>query len=350
MRKKLLFIFSVVAIMTVFAVSVSAAPSDYFSGTESIVEQRSGIYTVPKGYYLSGSFEYPLNHGVSPKYRTDSVSELVFDVSNFSASSMSYLKLEFTNGADTFYFNVGCNPASSAFFVISQDFIEVFSEVTYSSDDIFLAFNVMSLIESASEKISSFPFSVDNLPTFFSISLYKASADDFYAYCVVPAASLVGDSSESVSCTQTHITDTDGDGYDDLSYNAGATVGYDNGYEAGHDVGYDIGYEAGQLSLGEDEDGDGYLDEPYNAGYDAGTKNSEAYNVGFEDGKDWQHNYDLSTGAVSDFVTDVGGSIISAFLYTGSNIQILGISLLSIIGIIVVGIFAFWVFRKVKGN
>ena len=349
MKKKFLFFISVFTFLIVFAVSASAAPSGYFSGTEAVVDERDSIYVVPQGYYLSGSFEYPFNYGAFPKYRTDSVSELVFDISNFSDSELTYFNLNFTNGTDTFYFSIGCNPTSSTFFVFSQDFQTVFGDFSYSSEEYFLAFNVLSLIETASEKISSFPFSSSNMPTFFSFSFGNCSVDDFYIYCVVPSGSSAGGSS-SVSCTQTHITDTDGDGYDDSSYNAGATVGYDNGYEVGHDTGYDIGYEAGQLSLGSDENGDGYLDEPYNAGYDAGTKNSESYSVGFEDGKEWQHNYDLSTGAVSDFVTDVGGSIISAFLYTGSNIQILGISLLSILGIIVVGIFAFWVYRKVKGN
>ena len=347
MKKKFLFFISVFTFLFVFGVSASAAPSGYFSGSVAVVDEIDSIYVVPQGYYLSGSLEYPVNYGVSPKFRVDSVSELVFDVSNFSSSSISYLKLEFTNGTDTFRFSVGCS-APSSFFVLSENYEFPFAEYKFSSDEKFFAFNLLSLIEASSENISSFPFSSENLPTFFSVSLGNSSANEYYVYCVIPSVSF-GDSSGG-SCTQTHITDTDGDGYDDSSYNAGATVGYNNGYDAGHDTGYDIGYEAGQLSLGSDENGDGYLDEPYNAGYDAGTKDSESYSVGFEDGKDWQHNYDLSTGAVSDFVTDVGGSIISAFLYTGSNIQILGISLLSILGIIVVGIFAFWVFRKVKGN
>ena len=118
------------------------------------------------------------------------------------------------------------------------------------------------------------------------------------------------------------------------------------------DTGFKKGYDTGLLKAveiyGTDENGDGYIDASYNAGYTAGASSSTLYNEGFDAGKAWQLNYDESSGAVSDFFSDVGGTIISSFLYVGSNIKILGITLLSLIGIIVLGAVVFFVWGKVK--
>lgn len=119
------------------------------------------------------------------------------------------------------------------------------------------------------------------------------------------------------------------------------------------DTGFKKGYDTGLLRAveiyGTDDDGDGYIDASYNAGYTAGASSADGYSTGFEAGKSWQKNYDESSGAVSDFVTDVGGTIISSFLYVGSNIKILGITLLSLIGMIVLGAVVFFIWGKVKG-
>lgn len=120
------------------------------------------------------------------------------------------------------------------------------------------------------------------------------------------------------------------------------------------DTGFKKGYDTGLLKAveiyGTDENGDGYLDASYNAGYTAGASSSTLYNEGFDAGKKWQKNNDESTGAVSDFVTDVGGTVVSSFLYFGKNVEFLGISLLSLLGVLVVGFVVFFIFRKVKGG
>lgn len=120
------------------------------------------------------------------------------------------------------------------------------------------------------------------------------------------------------------------------------------------DTGFKKGYDTGLLKAveiyGTDENGDGYIDASYNAGYTAGASSSTLYNEGFDAGKKWQKNNDESTGAVSDFVTDVGGTVVSSFLYFGKNVEFLGISLLSLLGVIVVGFVVFFIFRKVKGG
>ena len=120
------------------------------------------------------------------------------------------------------------------------------------------------------------------------------------------------------------------------------------------DTGFKKGYDTGLLKAveiyGTDENGDGYIDASYNAGYTAGASSSTLYNEGFEAGKKWQKNNDESTGAVSDFVTDVGGTVVSSFLYFGKNVEFLGISLLSLLGVLVVGFVVFFIFRKVKGG
>lgn len=120
------------------------------------------------------------------------------------------------------------------------------------------------------------------------------------------------------------------------------------------DTGFKKGYDTGLLKAveiyGTDENGDGYIDASYNAGYTAGASSSTLYNEGFDAGKKWQKNNDESTGAVSDFVTDVGGTVVSSFLYFGKNVEFLGISLLSLLGVLVVGFVVFFIFRKVKGG
>lgn len=207
------------------------------------------------------------------------------------------------------------------------------------------------------------------------------------------------------TCTRPHITDSNGDGYDDSSYNAGVqfgkntygkvdangdgyddpsyTAGYNAGLSAGggsssggsssefvdidfdgyddrsYNAGFDSGVELGKQLYGiKDNNNDTYDDDSYNAGYnsgynlgfDEGAASSDGYNVGFEAGKKWQKNNDESTGAVSDFVTDVGGTVVSSFLYFGKNVEFLGISLLSLLGVLVVGFVVFFIFRKVKGG
>lgn len=291
------------------------------------------------------------------------------------------------------------------------------------------------------------------LNALYSNSSYFSSSNPCYSFsltCSDDTCSCESYVSLSVSssggsgstCTRPHITDSNGDGYDDSSYNAGVqfgkntygkvdangdgyddpsyTAGYNAGLSAGGgsssvsactinhawigddniaidagevdgivkngvctcwlkgyvngirsirdygtlpkivtdhvpdiaDTGFKKGYDTGLLKAveiyGTDENGDGYIDASYNAGYTAGASSSDGYSTGFEAGKAWQLNYDESSGAVSDFFSDVGGTIISSFLYVGSNIKILGITLLSLIGIIVLGAVVFFVWGKVK--
>jgi hypothetical protein len=254
------------------------------------------------------------------------------------------------------------------------------------------------------------------LNALYSNSSYFSSSNPCYSFSLTcsddtcscesyVSLSLNSSGGSGSTCTRPHITDSNGDGYDDSSYNAGVqfgkntygkvdangdgyddpsyTAGYNAGLSAGggsssggsssefvdidfdgyddrsYNAGFDSGVELGKQLYGiKDNNNDTYDDDSYNAGYnsgynlgfDEGAASSDGYNVGFEAGKKWQKNNDESTGAVSDFVTDVGGTVVSSFLYFGKNVEFLGISLLSLLGVLVVGFVVFFIFRKVKGG
>lgn len=445
MKKKIIIALICVVIVSLLSITCSAYfssngntmdVSSYF--TSSSVVAALPPYGGDYGYWeLDNSFM--LSDGQYVKCAN--VNYLVLCPSYFGETSYSNFEITFNRSgySETYGISITVN---SSYTLISIDKIGDILTLYSTTFDY--------CVSERPNIVVSFP---NLLNALYSNSSYFSESNPCYNFSLTCSddicscesyVSLFGSSSggSGSTCTRPHITDSNGDGYDDSSYNAGVqfgkntygkvdsngdgyddpsyTAGYNAGLSAGggsssgnactvnhewlgddniaidagevdgivkngvctcwlkgyvnglrsirdygtlpkivtdhvpniSDTGFKKGYDTGLLKAveiyGTDENGDGYIDASYNAGYTAGASSSDGYSTGFEAGKAWQLNYDESSGAVSDFFSDVGGTIISSFLYVGSNIKILGITLLSLIGIIVLGAVVFFIWGKVK--
>lgn len=447
MKKKIFITLICVVIVSLLSITCSAYftsngntidVSSYF--TSSSVVAALPPYGGDYGYWeLDNSFM--LSDGQYVK--CSNVNYLVFCPSYFGETSYSNFLITFKRSGYSETYGISIT-VDSSFTLISIDKV---------GDILNLYSNTFSYcVSERPNLVLSFP---NLLNALYANSSYFSESNPCYNFSLTCSddtcscesyVSLFGSSSggSGSTCTRPHITDSNGDGYDDSSYNAGVqagkntygkvdangdgyddpsyTAGYNAGLSAGGgsssgnactinhawigddniaidagevdgivkngvctcwlkgyvngirsirdygtlpkivtdhvpdiaDTGFKKGYDTGLLKAveiyGTDENGDGYIDASYNAGYTAGASSSTLYNEGFDAGKKWQKNNDESTGAVSDFVTDVGGTVVSSFLYFGKNVEFLGISLLSLLGVLVVGFVVFWIFRKVKGG
>ena len=409
MKKKIFITLICVVIVSLLSITCSAYftsngntidVSSYF--TSSSVVAALPPYGGDYGYWeLDNSFM--LSDGQYVKCAN--VNYLVFCPSYFGETSYSNFQITFKRSGYSETYGISIT-VDSSYTLISidqtNDILNLYSTTFYYC------------VSERPNIVVSFP---NLLNALYANSSYFSESNPCYSFSLTCSddtcscesyVSLFGSSSggSGSTCTRPHITDSNGDGYDDSSYNAGVqagkntygkvdangdgyddasyTAGYNAGLSAGggsssggssssefvdidfdgyddrsYNAGFDSGVELGKQLYGiKDNNNDTYDDDSYNAGYnsgynlgfDEGAASSDGYNAGFEAGKKWQKNNDESTGAVSDFVTDVGGTVVSSFLYFGKNVEFLGISLLSLLGVLVVGFVVFFIFRKVKGG
>ena len=408
MKKKIIITLICVVVVSLLSITCSA----YFTSDLNTIDVSS--------YFTSSSVVAVLPpYGGDYGYWELDNSFMLSDGQYVKCSNVNYLVLCPLYTGETSYLNFEITFKRSGY---SETYgISITVDSSYTSISIDKIGDILNLYSTSfyycvSERpniVVSFP---NLLNALYSNSSYFSESNPCYNFSLTCSddicscesyVSLFGSSSggSGSTCTRPHITDSNGDGYDDSSYNAGVQFGkntygkvdsngdgyddpsYTAGYNAGlsavggsssggsssefvdidfdgyddrsYNAGFDSGVELGKQLYGiKDNNNDTYDDDSYNAGYnsgynlgfDEGSASSDGYNVGFEAGKKWQKNNDESTGAVSDFVTDVGGTVVSSFLYFGKNVEFLGISLLSLLGVLVVGFVVFFIFRKVKGG
>lgn len=122
-------------------------------------------------------------------------------------------------------------------------------------------------------------------------------------------------------CLETHVVDADNDGYDDSAFSAGYTAGGVSGVCS--------------LIHVVDNDNDTYDDVSFTAGKQAGIN--------------YQKNRSSDSG-VADFVTKILGAFTGSALYVGSNISVAGVTLLTIVGLLVIGVVVILLIKFLKGR
>jgi hypothetical protein len=119
-------------------------------------------------------------------------------------------------------------------------------------------------------------------------------------------------------------------------------AGYNDGYDTGIDSGYEYGYDAGQIQGYQDglNSGQNTLNtDTYNQAYDSG------YNTGYNEGVDYATDNNISILSV---ISLFFGVILSLFTWI-AEIQILNISIATIIGSLAVGLVLIWVLKLIRG-
>jgi hypothetical protein len=119
-------------------------------------------------------------------------------------------------------------------------------------------------------------------------------------------------------------------------------AGYNDGYDTGIDSGYQYGYDAGPIQGYQDglNSGQNALDtDTYNQAYDSG------YNTGYNEGVDYATDNNISILSV---ISLFFGVILSLFTWI-AEIQILNISIATIIGSLAVGLVLIWVLKLIRG-
>lgn len=326
---------------SVFA-DVTVNENPYFSGTYI---QKIGSATLdgsyssyPLGVYIDGSVDMPF-HGVNGTtggetqlYNYSSISDLIIDYTNYRQGLIRFTIEFYQDDTLLTSFDIRTNLNDNNTGAATDDFYEI---AAFSGNDNldteykkivplaqpYIAFNLGALL------FKSYDYSLN--PTHFKVSFLQSDCEaDFRIYGVI-----------------NNYDETFYDIYD-KGYNDGYVNGEQNGYSSGYTKGHSVGKEDGIASV----DKDAVYNEGWEQGFTDGVMTDDAYDVGFEDGKEWQHNYDMSVGEVSNFFYDIGGIVMSAFLYVGNNIHFMGISLLAILGIIVIGLFAYFGVKCLKGN
>lgn len=407
MKKKIIITLICVVVVSLLSITCSA----YFTSDLNTIDVSS--------YFTSSSVVAALPpYGGDYGYWELDNSFMLSDGQYVKCSNVNYLLLCPLYTGETSYSNFEITFKRSGY---SETYgISITVDSSYTSISIDKIGDILNLYSTSfyycvSERPNIVISFANLLNALYSNSSYFSSSNPCYSFSLTcsddtcscesyVSLSLNSSGGSGSTCTQPHITDSNGDGYDDSSYNSGVqfgkntygkvdsnndgyddssyTAGYNAGLSAGggssggsssefvdldfdgyddnsYNAGFDSGVQLGKDMYGiKDNNNDTYDDDSYNAGYnsgynlgfDEGSASSDGYNVGFEAGKKWQKNNDESTGAVSDFVTDVGGTVVSSFLYFGKNVEFLGISLLSLLGVLVVGFVVFFIFRKVKGG
>lgn len=290
----------------------------------------------PIGVFINGSFDMPFigynTHGETNKYMYNSVSDLIIDYRDYRNGTIQFY-IDFYN-EDSFLYTTtirteindnGTGTAADDFYQIAafngNDNIDgVFTKIVPVAQP-YIAFNLGALHHRSNYSHTA--------PTHFKVQFIQSECyADFRIYGVM----------NNVNTSYEYIYNN--------GYGNGYYEGENDGYNSGYTDGFNVGKENGINSV----DKDAIYNEGWEQGFSDGVQTDAAYDVGFEAGKKWQHNYDLSTGEVTNFLYTAGGALISFFLYLGNNINVMGFSLLSIIGIVVVGALVYIGIRLAKGN
>ena len=345
MKKKIVAVLFAALIFCIgFAFPVSAATITenlYFSGSNVVELDGStadgSFVSYPLETYIQNSYEIPFfsyaagTVGKSQKYIYKNVTDLILDYRDYSSGDLTF-SITFYNESEVITTldidiiindNNTSNRADDTYSIGMlrgyDNFGEGYQTITPNAKP-YIAFSLAALL------VKSYSTSV--IPTHFSLMFYTKDCEaDFLIYGVT------SDLDKQYNAIWQ-------EGYD-KGYTDGKDQGFLNGYNKGYNNGKDVGISSINTSA--------IRQEGYNQGFAEGAKTQSAYELGFDAGKEWQHNMDLSTGEVSDFITTLGGSLISSFLYVGSNIEIMGFSLLTLLGFVVLGL-VIYLALKLKGS
>lgn len=345
--KKIIYVCCVATlIICTFCLSAFAAvptnENPYFYGSNVMSLGNStidGSYSsYPVGVYIDGSFDMPFKGvsggmgGETREYKYSSVTDLIIDYTNYRQGTFRFYiefydenGIVFTTRVETQIDDNGTGTAADDVYQIAafngNDNIDQEYKKIVPIAQPYIAFNLGALIHRsnyAGEDLTHFKVSFVQSECYADFRIYGVMANYDVTY----------------------------QGIYNKGYNSGYVNGEQNGYSSGYTKGHSVGKQEGISSV----DKDAVYNEGWEQGFTDGVMTNDAYDVGFEDGKEWQHNYDLSTGEVTNFLYTAGGALISFFLYLGNNINVMGFSLLSIIGIVVVGALVYIGIRLAKGN